>query len=51
MESATVVQALDLEKAAKEAQKRGVLRCGSHSGVAVLPFKVTPVRDSIYLHV
>lgn len=51
MESATVVQALDLEKAAKEAQKRGVLRRGSHSGVAVLPFKVTPVRDSIYLHV
>lgn len=39
-----MVQTLDLEKAAKEAQKRGVLRRGSHSGIAVLPFKVTTGR-------
>ena len=39
-----MVQTLGLEKAVKEAQRRGVLRSGSHSGIAVLPLKVTPGR-------
>lgn len=36
-----MVQTLVLEKAVKEAQKRGVLRSGSHSGIAVMSLKMT----------
>lgn len=52
-----MVQTLGLENAVKEAQKRGVLRSGSHSRIAVMPLKVTPGRGqhvsvirSLYSH-